>query len=290
MFKNLAYIIRCRLFLYKLLLLSYAMFEFERDPIQNQTAEKLHRLGIEAVVFDLDDTLIYTSEIFRRFMAEYVETVSRSLEINSLTLGKRLRELNDEGYRKMGVSPERWSAALDQLSLELNNSEVVKDNLSILMKIYVEEPRLRPGAKAILSGLGDAGFKLGMVTHANTDWTLRKLTQTGLINYFDAIEIANENGFKTVEHWKRGMDSLGVVYNRCLVVGDNLKGDIIPAVSLGARAIWMPSPWSEYRQGEVPKTVVEMNELSDFWGAVQKLNECDQKPKLVKYTPYGGVG
>lgn len=248
------------------------MLEFERDPIQNQTAEKLRHLGIEAVVFDLDDTLIYTSEIFRRFMAEYVETVSALLDIDYGVLNERLRKLNDEEYFKMGVSPDRWKVILARLSQELNvDDETVMNNVDILMKIYTEEPRLRVGARAILGGLRDTGFKLGMVTHANTDWTLRKLTQTGLLNYFDAIEIANENGFKTIEHWQKGMGLLNVEYHRCLVVGDNLKGDIIPSVALGARAIWMPSPWSVYREGEKPKDVIQMENLCDFWDAVQEL-------------------
>jgi len=248
------------------------MLEFEKDPIQNQTAEKLRHLGIEAIVFDLDDTLIYTSEIFRRFMAEYTEIVSVLLNMDYGTLNERLKKINDEEYFKTGVSPDRWRVVLDRLSQELNGNEIVVNHIDILMKIYTEEPRVRAGAKAILSGLRDAGFKLGMVTHANTDWTIRKLTQTGLINYFDAIEIANENGFKTIEHWQKGISLLNVKNNQCLVVGDNLKGDIIPSVSLGAKAIWMPSPWSVYREGEVPTGVIQMKELTDFWDAVQELN------------------
>jgi putative hydrolase of the HAD superfamily len=248
------------------------MLGIERDPIHNLTAEKLHHLGINTVVFDLDDTLIYTAEIFKLFMDEYANTVSSSLGLEFHYIRQRLQQLNDESYSKVGVSPNKWSVIINNLSLELNNHPAVKDNLHILMRIYAQEPRIRPGAKAILEGLKDSGFKLGLVTHAKTDWTMRKLTQTGLINYFDAIEIADVNGFKTVEHWQKGINLLQVKNSQCLIVGDNLKGDIIPAISLGARAIWMPSPWSLYREGEVPSGVVEISELHDFWNAVQKLN------------------
>jgi len=40
------------------------MIELDRDPIFDEVKEKLKKLNIEAVLFDLDDTLIYTSEIF----------------------------------------------------------------------------------------------------------------------------------------------------------------------------------------------------------------------------------
>jgi len=243
----------------------------EREPIHNQTAEKLRQLDIKAVLFDLDDTLIHTGELFSKYMTEYVETISTLLRIDPQTLRIRLQELNDEGYHKMGVSPQRWSLVLDQLSQELNDDGVVKENLNILMKIYTDEPRIKSGAKVMLKGLKDSGFKLGLVTHANTDWTMRKLNQTGLLNFFDTIKIADENGFKTVEHWKSGIEMLGVEGHQCLVVGDNLKGDIIPSFSLGAKVLWMPSSWSVYRQGEVPEGTIVMDELIDFWGAVQKL-------------------
>jgi len=247
------------------------MIEFEKDPIQNQTAEKLRHLGVEAVVFDLDDTLIYTGEIFTRFINEYVEFVSTASGIKHDILLKRLQELNDEEYLKMGVSPTRWATVIDRLSQEHNNNEIITTNIDILMKIYTTKPRVRPGAKAILKGLKDTGFKIGMVTHAGTDWTERKLTQTGLLDYFDAIEVVDPNGFKTIDHWQKGMDLLGVESKHCLVVGDNLKGDIIPSFTLGAKVIWMPSPWSVYREGVVPEGIVQMNELHGFWDAVQKL-------------------
>lgn len=111
------------------------MSKIERDPIHNQTAEKLRQLDIKAVLFDLDDTLIYTGELFTKYMREYVETVSTSLGMDFNTLRNRLQELNDEGYHKMGVAPQRWNHVLDQLSQELNNSDTVKENLDILIKI-----------------------------------------------------------------------------------------------------------------------------------------------------------
>ena len=247
------------------------MIEIARDPIHEHSAEKLRHLGIKAILFDLDDTLIYTGEIFTRCMEEFVDVVSESLHIDRPTLKNRLQQLDYEGYRKMGVSPHRWPVVLSTLSQELGDNGVVMDNLDIIMKIYNEEPRLRAGAKPLLNGLRDSGFKLGLVTHANTDWTERKLNQTGLLNSFDIVNIANENGPKSIEHWQRGIELLAVQNHQCLVVGDNLKGDIIPSVTLGTKALWMPSPWSVYREGEVPEGVIQMNELSDFWEAVGKL-------------------
>lgn len=247
------------------------MLEKERDPLVHESSEILKKLGIKAVLFDFDDTLIYTSELYTQFKAQYVQIVSAVTGIDSYALLKRIQELNDEEYLKMGVSSGRWNVVIDRLSQEYGGNAVFKSNIDILMQIYQTAPRLRAGAKNILGGLRESGFKIGLVTHASTDWTERKLHQTGLLDFFDAIEIADPNGFKTVEHWQKGINLLNVGNVECLVVGDNLKGDIIPANSLGTKTIWMPSPWSVYREGVVPEAVVQMSELSQFWDAVQKL-------------------
>lgn len=247
------------------------MIEFEHDPIHEQSAEKLRSLGIKAVIFDLDDTLIYTGEIFVQAMAKYVETISALTGLDPDILKNRIQELNDEEFRKMGVSPKRWDVVINKLAQEIGYESLLKDNLSIFKKIYTQEPRVRPGAKITLDGLRNNNLKIGMVTHASTEWTLRKLSQTGLLDYFDVIEVADENGFKTPEHWQKCMDSLNVQGHECLVTGDNLKGDIISSVSLGAKAIWIPGHWSVYREGDVPEGVVIMENFSDFHEAVQKL-------------------
>ena len=59
--------------------------------------------------------------------------------------------------------------------------------------------------------------------------------------------------------------------SRCLVFGDNLRGDIISGMSIGARGMWMPSPWSVYREGTVPDGVVQIEKLEDFWDGISRL-------------------
>ena len=68
----------------------------ELDPIIVGSNEKWRQLGVEAGLFDLDDALIYTSEIFRRFMAEYADTVAANSGIDRNRFAERLSVINDE--------------------------------------------------------------------------------------------------------------------------------------------------------------------------------------------------
>jgi len=248
------------------------MIRTESDPVACSTGEKLRRLGIDGVLYDLDDTLIYTSEIFRGFMDRYVEAVAVETGIPRSVLSEALSRINDDEYKRMGVNPKRWGEVVKRLAESLgDNSGVLENNVDILLGIYRAEPRVRPGVKAILREMKGCGVKQGLVTHANEEWTHWKMDVVGLWDYFSIVLIADENGHKCAEHWRRGMEMLELPPERCLVVGDSLSGDIIPAAGLGARTVWMPSPWSVYRAGVVPEQTVQIEEFNQFLEVLDRL-------------------
>lgn len=248
------------------------MKELLQDPIYSKTKELLDKLGIEAVLFDLDDTLIYTSEIFTKYMMMYAQAVAELSGLDPEVVLRVLQKINDEEYKRMGVSPKRWAAVVERLAKEFSHGEAeILESLPILMKIYSVEPRMRNGSRMLLDVFKATGVKMVLVTHANVEWTYFKLEKLGLLDYFDVIVIADENGHKKTEDWKRGMDEAEVEPKKCLVVGDNLGGDIRSGDELGARTVWMPSPWSVYRQGEVPERTVTIEEIFELLTALEHL-------------------
>ncbi|MEK7524793.1 MAG: HAD-IA family hydrolase [Patescibacteria group bacterium] len=243
-----------------------------KDPLFGQVKERLQELGVEAILFDLDDTLIFTSEIFSRYMLEYASSVAEKMGVEVDEVMNGLRAINDEEYKKMGVNPKRWAAVVEKLAKQFDHGEIeILNNLDILMKIYSTEPRLRQGVRALLETFKESGIKIGLVTHANVEWTYFKLDSLGLWDYFDAVVIVDENDHKKSEDWRRGMDELKVEPIKCLVVGDSLGGDIRPGDELGARTVWMPSPWSVYREGVVPVRTVSIDEISELFTALERL-------------------
>ncbi len=248
------------------------MFKLENDPVCDAVGEKLKRLGVDGVFFDLDDTLIYTSEIFIQCMQEYAEEVAEKIGVGEDRIMGALQPINDEEHKKMGVNPKRWAVVVEKLAKEFEGSESeIVENLDMLMRIYSIVPRMREGAKVALEVLKKAKVKMVLVTHANVEWTNFKLDSLGLWNYFETVVIVDENGHKKSIDWKRGMDAMEIAPERCLVVGDSLSGDIKPGDELGSRTIYMPSPWAVYREGEVPERTVVINEIGEFLAALDKL-------------------
>lgn len=245
----------------------------EHDPIVRLSRENLGRMGIEAVLFDLDDTLIYTSEIFRYWMNQYATEVVRVMGVSAKggfaalgdeKLRERLRVINDEEYLVSGVNPMRWREVVARLGDEYGGHRALVESLPILMKIYTTVPRRREGAKQLLELGRGIGIKQGLVTHANVEWTYWKIQKLGWWNYFDSVTIADENKHKNIEDWRRAMTALGVDPEHCLVVGDSLKGDVQAGSKLGAKTVWLPSPWSMFREGEVPIETMEIGEIKQL--------------------------
>ena len=237
-----------------------------------EVRQKLTRLGIEAVLFDLDDTLIYTGEIFSEQMQEYVSMVAEKINVEEKDLMAALRVINDEGYKRIGVNPKRWEAVVENLAMQFDRGETeIRENINVLLKIYSREPRIREGVRGLLNVFQESGVKMALVTHANVEWTHFKLNRLGLWDYFDSVVIVDENGHKKSDDWKKGMDSLKVDAEKCLVVGDSLEGDIRPEDELGARTVWLPNPWVVTSQGKVPEKTVAINEIFDLLAALDRL-------------------
>lgn len=236
--------------------------------------EDFRRLGTKAVLFDFDDTLIFTSEIFNQKIAEFVEMVALETGLDLTKVETHLRKINDEMYKKMGVNPIRWQAVVEVMEaeeLEYKGSTI--RNLPVLMGIYAQEPRMRPGAVAILEIMKSCGIKMALVTHANEEWTWRKLESSGIKEYFETVVVASEDGHKGVECWQRAMNEMGLQSNECLVVGDSLSGDIIPTAEIGARTMWLHngSTWSMYKVGTVPDSTVHLDNVNELLSAVARL-------------------
>lgn len=246
------------------------MFEIERDPIIHLTNERLRRLGIKAVLFDLDDTLIYTSEMYIRHMDEYSCDLARQLCIDSEIVFGLLSKFNTEEYLKNGANPDNWTTIIRRVGEELDCSELAANLRFHIDAVYTDEPAVIPGARQVLSGLKKGRFLLGEVTWGKSGWTSRKNCQTGLENFMDVIVPANIYKPKNEEDWLKGINLLGVTPEECLICGDSFKGDILPALSLGARTIFITGKRNNNKV-EIPSTVVTVESIADFWDVVLKL-------------------
>ncbi len=120
---------------------------------------------------------------------------------------------------------------------------------------------LRPGIAEVLAALKRRGLKLGLAANQPAA-VLQRLERHGIAHYFENQGISGVYGFRKpdVRLFLRACEDLGVAPEECLMVGDRIDNDVVPAKLLGMRAVLLrtgrhiaqqPRSWDEIPDAEV---------------------------------------
>lgn len=222
--------------------------------------EWLRSHGIQAVLFDFDDTLLATSAFVEQHKTAYKDYLADRLPRYDRTVIEEAVEKADlDVYATHSVGKTRWDGIVALLRQSFPDADpaIFSDGAPILQSIFVSTPKLHPGAKETVELFRDSVPKLGLVTHADRDWTNLKLKRAGLETTFDHVEVVDQYKYKEAADWKAAIDALGVAPSEALVIGDSVAGDIRASREAGVRYIVaLPSPWEMYRRGDLPDGVI----------------------------------
>lgn len=120
---------------------------------------------------------------------------------------------------------------------------------------------LRDGIPGLLQSLHTRGVLLGLA--ANQPLTaLDRLEEHGIGRYFHHREVSATHGFHKPDPrlFLRACESLGVAPHECVMVGDRIDNDVVPARSLGMYTVLFrtgrhinqqPRSWLEIPEAEV---------------------------------------
>jgi len=93
-----------------------------------------------------------------------------------------------------------------------------------------------PHVRDTLEGLAGK-YLLVMITKGDLFDQERKLAQSGLGDFFDAVEIVSD---KTAVTYRRIFAKVGDGPERAMMVGNSLKSDIVPAIAAGSYGVFVP--------------------------------------------------
>ncbi|MGD9894303.1 MAG: HAD family hydrolase [Dehalococcoidia bacterium] len=97
---------------------------------------------------------------------------------------------------------------------------------------------LRDGVPELLKSLHERGLRIGLAAN-QPQAILEALDRRGVGRYFDHREVSGTHGYRKpdVRLFLRACDDLSVAPQECIMVGDRIDNDIVPARWLGMRAI-----------------------------------------------------
>lgn len=190
-----------------------------------------HLSDIQAVIFDLDDTLYSEKDYVRSGYRVVAEAFPQVADME----------------QKLWAAFENRQPALDVvLEAEGLATEENKAKALQLYRSQIPKIELYSGAPQLLRRLSE-NKKLGMITDGRPEGQRAKLQALGIEGYFQKIIITdelggpsfrkpNETAFRLMQH------AMNVPFESMVYIGDNRKKDFVAPQKLGMKTIWFANP------------------------------------------------
>lgn len=237
---------------------------------------------IEAILFDLDDTLVDARGSWRAGFAEAIAGLhARSPALQRLGSPAAIydgwfRRYGEEAHRAAGYGewrPGFTSEAFERLVAEhLGPDPALAADL--VARYRVAAPRhiaIYPDAEPLLGLLG-ARYPLGLISNGPSELQRPKIEQFALERYFEVLVVSGEFGVRKPDPliFATALEALGVAPGRAVFIGDNPADDIAGARAAGLAAIWVNRgdwPALDPREGAPPHAEVrELREIPSLLG------------------------
>ena len=192
---------------------------------------------IRVIAFDADDTLWDCQSHFEavenhlyRLIAPYCETPA-----------KELFQTESGNMADLGYGCKAFTISIIETALRVGGDHLSAEELSDLLshsKSLLHLPATPlPEVEETLQRLQAYPYRLVVFTKGELQDQENKLHRSGLAKYFSHVEITSN---KTELEFQQLCEHLDILPSQLLMIGNSLKSDIAPALTIGASAIHIP--------------------------------------------------
>lgn len=215
---------------------------------------------IQAVIFDLDNTLVNRQAAFRAYSEHFInQFVSVADEADRASMLEVMRIADRDGYRH---KRELYSELRQQFKIE--SKATVDELLQFWFQQFSSYTVLMDGAIELLTALKIRGIKLGIITNGSVASQHAKIEQVGLRSYFDAIIVSDEVGCKKPDRkiFELAVARLDTQPHVCMFVGDHPVNDVQGAREAGLQPVWLQGfrEW-EQQAASAPHTITALGQI-----------------------------
>lgn len=219
---------------------------------------------IQAIFFDLDDTLHDSLYPFEHAIKTLLPGVAPGFDMNTLYI--KFREASDWLWKdyvagKMSLSELRTK----RIILALKSMDITIDTTSAqaFQKQYeINQGQLKmfPEVPSIFGALKDKGIIVGMITNGPVEHQHKKISSLGLTSYIpahlifvsDGVGVAKPN--PDIFHHVR--NHVNILPHGLLYVGDSWENDIAGSSKAGWQSLWFNHRKKEPETNHKPLAVI----------------------------------
>ena len=201
--------------------------------------------GIGVVGIDGDDTLWHNEERYQNAQERLAEIVGRHAQVPDLE--ERLLAVERRNLGLFGYGVKGFTLSMIETAVEVTDGRIAGTEVQELIELgrrMLEMPVvLLDGAEEAVDRLGSAGLRLMLLTKGDLFDQKTRVARAGIAHRFWQVKVVSEKDEAT---YRRVLGRLDVDPKEFLMVGNSLRSDVLPALAIGAAAVWVPYPltWS----------------------------------------------
>ena len=192
---------------------------------------------IRVIAFDADDTLWDCQSHFEAVENHLYGLIAPYCE----TPAKELFQTESGNMADLGYGCKAFTISIIETALRVAGDHLSTEQLSDLLshsKSLLHLPATPlPEVEETLQRLQAYPYRLVVFTKGELQDQENKLHRSGLARYFSHVEITSN---KTEQEFQQLCEHLDILPSQLLMVGNSLKSDIAPALTIGASAIHIP--------------------------------------------------
>ncbi|GGA25215.1 HAD family hydrolase [Psychrobacillus lasiicapitis] len=213
---------------------------------------------IQAVLFDLDGTLLDRDASVKKFIDNQYERISNYVgHIPKKEYMNRFIELDCRGY----VWKDKvYQQLVYEYKLEIDWEYLLQDYISEFKHHCVPFSNLH----RMLKELKTNGFVLGMITNGFGQFQMDNIIALGIEKYFDVILVSETEGIKKPDPiiFERALERLNVAASQSVFIGDHPDNDVRASQSVGMKGIWKKDfQWDTFETDFVVEDLGELSKL-----------------------------
>ena len=195
-------------------------------------------MPVRVVGFDGDDTLWHSETRFHVTQGEFHELLKR--HVPEADADRRLAEMELKNLGIYGYGVKSFTLSMLETAIELTEGQIPASDLKVILgwgkRMLMEPTELLEGVEETLHKLSPS-YDLLLITKGDLFDQESKLAQSGLGDLFLGVEILTE---KNVDSYRGVFRRRSIQPKDFVMVGNSLRSDVVPVVSLGGHAVHIP--------------------------------------------------